>query len=82
MKVLHFYKTYYLDSVGGVAQVIFQIASGLAYLGVSTDVLSLSSEAWQQSVNQGSHTVHKAKLDLQIASTGFSLSALRKLNRP
>lgn len=80
MKVLHFYKTYYPDSVGGVEQVIFQIASGVADLGVSTEVLSLSSDATQQSVNLGSHTAHKAKLDLQIASTGFSLSALRKFS--
>lgn len=77
MKVLHFYKTYYPDSVGGVEQVIYQIASGVADLGISTDVLSLSSKAAAQPVDLGSHKAYKAKLDLQIASTGFSLSALR-----
>lgn len=77
MKVLHFYKTYYPDSVGGVEQVIFQIASGVADLGISTDVLSLSRNASMQPVDLGSHLAHKAKLDLQVASTGFSLSALR-----
>ncbi|MBB2496847.1 glycosyltransferase family 4 protein [Aquipseudomonas ullengensis] len=80
MKVLHFYKTYYPDSVGGVEQVIFQIANGVADLGVSTDVLSLSSDATQQPVNLGSHTAYKAKLDLQVASTGFSLSVFRKFS--
>ncbi len=80
MKVLHFYKTYYPDSVGGVEQVIFQIASGVADLGVSTDVLSLSSDAAPHPFNLGSHTAYKAKLDLQIASTGFSLSAFRKFS--
>ncbi|WP_417658079.1 glycosyltransferase family 4 protein [Pseudidiomarina aestuarii] len=77
MKVLHFYKTYYPDSIGGVEQVIFQIATGVADLGVSTKVLSLSSRAEQQPVDLGSHMAYKAKLDLQIASTGFSLAALR-----
>ena len=77
MKVLHFYKTYYPDSVGGVEQVIYQIASGVADLGISTDVLSLSSKAAAQPVDLGSHKAYQAKLDLQIASTGFSLSALR-----
>lgn len=77
MKVLHFYKTYYPDSVGGVEQVIYQIASGGADLGISTDVLSLSNKAAPQPVDLGSHKAYKAKLDLQIASTGFSLSALR-----
>ena len=77
MKVLHFYKTYYPDSIGGVEQVIFQIATGVANLGVSTKVLSLSSRAEQQPADLGSHMAYKAKLDLQIASTGFSLAALR-----
>ncbi|MNJ13755.1 Glycogen synthase [compost metagenome] len=77
MKILHFYKTYYPDSVGGVEQVIFQIASGVADFGVSSDVLSLSPNATQQPVDLGSHMAYKAKLDLQIASTGFSLSAIR-----
>jgi rhamnosyl/mannosyltransferase len=77
MKVLHFYKTYYPDSIGGVEQVIFQIASGVAGLGISTDVLSLSRNVTRQPVDLGSHMAYKAKLDLQIASTGFSLSALR-----
>ncbi len=76
MKVLHFYKTYYPDSVGGVEQVIFQISSGVADLGISTDVLSLSPNATRQPVDLGSHLAYKAKLDMQVASTGFSLSAL------
>lgn len=75
MKILHFYKTYYPESIGGVEQVIFQIASGVAKSGIKTEVLSLSPNAGQQPVDLGSHIAYKAKLDLQVASTGFSLSA-------
>ena len=42
MKVLHFYKTYFPDTVGGIEQVIYQIARGTTSLGVTTEVLSLS----------------------------------------
>lgn len=77
MKILHFYKTYYPDSIGGVEQVIYQVASGVAGLGVNTDVLSLSSKTTLQPVDLGSHKAFKAKLNLQVASTGFSFSALR-----
>ena len=42
MRVLHFYKTYHPDSVGGVEQVIRQMCVGTGRLGVSNTVLSLS----------------------------------------
>lgn len=77
MKVLHFYKTYYPDSIGGVEQVINQIASGVADFGITTEVLSLSNNATPESIDLGTHIAHKAKLNFQVASTGFSLSAIR-----
>ena len=42
MRILHFYKTYYPDSVGGIEQVIRQMCVGTGRLGVSNQVLSLS----------------------------------------
>jgi hypothetical protein len=42
LKVLHFYKTYFPDSFGGIEQFIFQLAHGSAKRGVDVEVLSLS----------------------------------------
>jgi rhamnosyl/mannosyltransferase len=75
MKVLHFYKTSVPWSMGGIEQVIHQIALGAAKQGVQTDVLSLTSKQVPRTVDVGGYLVHHARMDLQIASTGFSISA-------
>ncbi|NMZ29167.1 glycosyltransferase [Pseudomonas protegens] len=75
MKVLHFYKTSYPDTMGGVEQVINQIARGAKRLGVETDVLSLTSERLPRSFEVDGYTGYRARMDLQVASTGFSASA-------
>jgi rhamnosyl/mannosyltransferase len=75
MRVLHFYKTSFPDTMGGVEQVINQIARGANKLGVKTDVLSLTPERVQRTIEIDGYSAHRARLDLQIASTGFSVSA-------
>lgn len=77
IKVLHFFKTYYPDSHGGVEQVIFQLAEGCARVGVESQVLSLSRRGSARNERVGSHFTHRSWLDLHVASTGFSLSAFR-----
>ncbi|MFU6378922.1 glycosyltransferase family 4 protein [Metapseudomonas otitidis] len=76
MKVLHFYKTSVPESMGGIEQVIHQIGLGAAKQGVQTDVLSLTCGHVPRTVDVGGYLVHRARMDLQIASTGFSISAL------
>ncbi|AOK52007.1 glycosyltransferase [Burkholderia stagnalis] len=78
MKVLQFYRTYFPDTYGGVEQVIYQIARGAVARGVDMEVLSLSRRG-----NEGVHTIdnhraHRARLDFEIASTGFSLQAVQR----
>jgi rhamnosyl/mannosyltransferase len=75
MRVLHFYKTSFPDSMGGVEQVINQIARGANKLGVKTDVLSLTPERVPRTIEIDGYLAHRARLDVQIASTGFSMSA-------
>lgn len=75
VKVLHFYKTSVPESVGGIEQVIHQIGLGAAKQGVQIDVLSLTRKDAPRTVDAGGYLVHHARMDLQIASTGFSLSA-------
>lgn len=40
MRVLHFYKTYLPDSMGGIEQVIFQMSESGARHGVDSTVLT------------------------------------------
>lgn len=63
--------------MGGIEQVIFQLAEGGRKLGVDAQVLSLSADGNTRNVKVGEHLAHTSKLDLHIASTGFSLSAFR-----
>lgn len=77
MKVLQFYRTYFPDTYGGVEQVIYQVARGAVLRGVEMDVLSLSRKADADVHMIDNHRAHRARLDFEIASTGFSLQAVR-----
>lgn len=76
MKVLHFYRTYFPDTMGGIEQVIFQIARGTAAHGIQSEVLTLTPYKAERTLPIGNHKVHRARLDFQIASTGFSVSSI------
>jgi len=79
-RVLHFFKTYYPDTFGGIEQVIFQLCKGTARFGFTSEVLTLSPNAHEAPIEFSGHLVHQAKLDVQIASTGISISAFRKFS--
>jgi glycosyltransferase involved in cell wall biosynthesis len=81
MRVLHFYRTSFPDTMGGVEQVINQIARGANKLGVKTDVLSLTPDRVARTIEIDGYLAHRAKLDLQIASTGFSASAFLRFSQ-
>ncbi len=76
-KVLHFFKTYYPDSMGGIEQVIFQIAEGCTPRGFDAEVLFLSERGAARNEMLAHHVTHRSRLDLHVASTGFSLSAFK-----
>jgi O-antigen biosynthesis rhamnosyltransferase len=78
MRVLHVYKCALPESMGGVEQVIHQIASGASQRGVQTDVLTLSHSADAEPLSYAGYTVHRAKCDVEVASTRFSISAFWK----
>ena len=61
--------------MGGTEQVIDQIARGSSALGFQTDVLSLSHHPVSRTVEVNGYKVHRARMNFQIASTGFSASA-------
>ena len=70
IKVLHVYKTYYPDTVGGVEAVIEQICAASQPFGIQSQVLTLSQDA--HLIKHNATAVHRAHLDFEFASTGFS----------
>jgi len=75
MKVLHVYKTYFPDSVGGIEQVIRQLALSTPQYGVETVVLTLSSKEGERVIKIDNYYIHRARSVFEIASTPFSASA-------
>lgn len=78
MRVLHFYKSYLTDSMGGIAQVIFQLCDSSDQLGIDNTVLTLSEHPAPGPIQLRQHVVHQARMDFQLASTGFSYSVFKK----
>jgi rhamnosyl/mannosyltransferase len=61
--------------MGGIEQVINQLARGCVKLGIRVDVLSLTANKDHRVIEVDGYLAHRARLDFQIASTGFSISA-------
>ncbi|MBZ9727396.1 glycosyltransferase [Mesorhizobium sp. CO1-1-11] len=78
MKVLHFFKTYWPDTFGGVERTIHAIAQSTARHGIETEVLSLSRIPGENTRAFDGHMARKAKLDFELASTGFSREVFRE----
>lgn len=77
IKVLHFFKTYSPETMGGIEQVIFQIAEGGLHYGFESEVLYLSKQGSARNELVANHLTHRSKLDFHVASTGFSISVIR-----
>lgn len=78
MKVLHFYKTYYPDSFGGVEQTIFQLASASPSFGVEATVLALTPKRGDRIIQLNGHQVFRCRSNFKLASTDFSFSIFRR----
>ncbi|MCB5204835.1 glycosyltransferase [Neorhizobium sp. T786] len=84
MKVLHFFKTYWPDTFGGIERTIHAISKGVQKHGIQSEVLTLSRTPEANSIAFEDHFAHKAKLDFEFASTGFSravFSRFKQLSR-
>lgn len=78
MRILHFFKTYYPDTMGGVEQTIHQLALATQAFGIKTDVLTLSPNVDIPTVDMNGYQVHRAKKTLEVASTGFSIDVFKQ----
>lgn len=81
LRVVHFYKTYFPDSVGGVEQVIRQMCVSTGRLGITNHVLSLSRDRNLEPFDYEGHTVHRVPLNVEVASNGVSVQAIGALAR-
>ncbi len=76
MRVLHFFKTYYPDTAGGIEQVIYQLCQGTSALGVENRVLTLSPNPVPKRIQVDDHEVTRVRETFNLASTGFSAKAI------
>lgn len=72
MKIIHFYKNALPESVGGVEQVINQIARGTGALGVKNTVLSLSNSPSDHPTPMHGYELITIQRNFELASNGFS----------
>lgn len=72
MRILHFFKTYYPDTTGGIEQVIFQLCQGGRAQGIDNQVLTLSPNPSPAQIQVADHPVTRVKENFNLASTGFS----------
>jgi len=81
MKVLHFYKTYLPDTIGGVEQAISQMILSGASLGIKHEVLTLSPIMVERTIKIDNYYVHRCRSNFEIASTPFSVSAFLRFKQ-
>jgi rhamnosyl/mannosyltransferase len=67
--------------MGGVEQVINQIARGVSKLGVETDVLSLTPDKVPRTIEIDGYLAHRVRMDFHVASTSFSVSAILRFSQ-
>lgn len=77
LRVLHIYKTYYPDTLGGVEQVVCQLATALQPLGVESRVLTLSANPRPARIDRPEGQVVRCLTTLEVASNPVSWEALR-----
>lgn len=76
INILHFYKTYYPDSFGGVEQVIYHLCEeGVSY-NINSTVHVLSENATNNIEKFHHHSVFKSSSLFEMSSTPFSISAI------
>ncbi|QWD09496.1 glycosyltransferase [Polynucleobacter paneuropaeus] len=76
MRILHFYKNALPETIGGVEQVIDQIARGTGVLGVSNTVLALSNNPANFPTPMHGYELVTVKRDFELVSNGFSRQSL------
>lgn len=77
MRVLHVYKTYLPEDITGIPSVIRTVADGMTRHGVESHVFAVYENATQLPARIGQHRVHRMQRSFQLASSSFSIQAMR-----
>lgn len=79
MRVLHFYRTYLPDTIGGAEQAIYHLCRAGADLGVENRVLTLTSKVdAPPRISLPGHDVERVVSRFKMASVELSWSVLRR----
>lgn len=81
MKILHVYKSYYPDTVGGIEQVIAQLATALRQLGDESRIFTLSSQPDPPVLQRPEGDVRRSRTAVEVASNPVSISAFGDFRR-
>ncbi|APC91332.1 glycosyl transferase [Francisella opportunistica] len=77
MKILHVFKSFYPYTYGGIEKFIHELSNAIAKkYEVEIHILAMGKK--NQTIYKGLYTLHFAKTNLNIASTTFSFSAIKK----
>ncbi len=77
LRVLHVYKTYFPDTMGGIEKVLLQLTQGLFNRNVQSRVLVLSPNAQPSLIVRPEAEVYRYPITLQVASNPVSWQAWR-----
>lgn len=78
MRILHFYKNALPESIGGVEQVVDQIARGTIQFGAQNTVLALSDTPSEHPSPIHGYKLYTAKRNFELASNGFSWQSVEQ----
>ena len=76
MKVLHFYRTYYPDTQGGLEEAIRQICLSSGSLGADNRVLTLQRAPGNSTVEREEATVYRSPMHMSFKSCDFGFKIL------
>jgi rhamnosyl/mannosyltransferase len=81
LRILHVYKSYYPDTLGGIEQVIAQLGIALNALGDESRVFTLSPKPEPAVLVRPEGEVHRCRTTVEIASNPLSLRAFGEFRR-
>ena len=79
--IVHIYKTYLPETIGGGERVIFELAEGAVKAGYDVSVIYLSDKETEIDKIYFGHVTHSFRKTAEIASTPFVFSNLAKIRQ-
>ncbi len=81
MKILHIYKAYYPESIGGIEKFIYSLSTALHSAGIENSIVTTTKSKQQRQEKVGACAVHYFPSNLEIASCPMSISMLRNFRQ-